>query len=635
MNGGKLKTMTGPRSSRALSTASTLLIETEHCIADFSDVQVRPQDHVDSMVQVEADEAILNSIVSGGSGQSSRHASQQASQQAPLKVLTRPVSSGKDPAAGFSFTKVKPTQQFDFRRPKQAPVIPQSPDLPRLSEDTPTEAHSHQSLLLSNTTQARQSVVDPAAPLGPSPKQVNPSDSRNALPMSFSDTTPAQSHAYKNPALSTANGPIMLDFSSVHTLPIGLPTATDDTLTNSEISGIKEPPILNIIIPDLSKPTTTAPVRSHSPIEVARGVGQGQLNKLNRSYMVSKDALTSVVGAPKITKSRLKKKGTDPAADVPPRLSNNKASYTEEDLLKLLMYRRRQGQQELEDFRTTQSQKEAEIQRLRDISNNLSHELQEVSQREIQKTAELSRIKANKPIWESKIKRLSDYVRGLTNDHKRLREDADDMQKQHTDVFIAGKELHDTLQGAQRSAEHERIRSQKRQDDVRHEIESLAQTVQHQSTQLQNGNSLLQSERERSNRLEDQIIRITISYEQLLQVFTSHRDGVNGKLDDILQQAKSIVLSDKSPEPPSLDPIRPMLEQCVSMLHRLHEVDAVEPEDLGKLGDTMDSFVRGYVALRTQLIFRIHTHSKPVSLFRSNPAKRTVPQLQRDKRSLR
>ena len=587
------------------------------------------------MVQAEADEAILNSIVSGGSGQSSRHTFQQASQQAPLKLLTRPISSGKDPAAGFSFTKAKPIQQFDFRRPKQAPVTPQSPDLPHPSENIPTEAHPHQSLPLSNPNQASQSVVDPTVPHGPSPKHHNPSASRDALPMSHSDATPAQLQAYKNPALSTANGPIVLNFSSAHTLPNEFPTATGDTLTNSNVSGSKEPPILNIIIPDHSKPTTTAPVCTRSPIDVARVVDQGQLNKLNRPYIVSKDPLTSVTGAPKITKSRLKKKKTDPAADGPPPLSNTKGAYTEDDLLRLLMYRRRQGQQELEYFRATQSQKEAEMQRLREISNNLSHELQEVSQRETQKTAELSRIKANKPIWESKIKRLSDYVKGLTNDHKRLRENADDLQKQHTDVFVAGKELQNTLEGAQRSAEQERIRSQKCQDNARHEIESLAQTVQHQSTQLQSDKSLLQSERDRSNRLEDRIARITVSHEQLLQVFTGHRDGINGKIDDLLHQAKSIVLPNKAPEPPSLDPIRPILEQCVSMIQKLHEVDAVKPEDLGKLGDTIDSFVRGYVYLRAQSLCHIHTHSKPVLLFRSNPAKRTVPRLQRDKSSLR
>lgn len=562
-------------------------------------MQAPPQDHVDSMVQVEADEAMLNGIVSRGSGQSSRHTSQQAFQQAPLKMLTRPVSSGKDPAAGFSFTKAKPIQQFDFRRSKQAPVTPQSPDLPRPSENIPTEAYRDQSLLLSNTNQASQSVVDPAVPHGSPPKHHNPSASRDALPMSLSDATPAQSQAYKNPARSTAKGPIMLNFSSAHTLPNECPTATDDTMTQPYVSEIKEPPMLNIIIPDHSRTTTTAPVRTHSPIEIARVVDQGLLNKPNRSCMVSKDPLTSVTGAPKITKSRLKNKKTDSAADGPPRLSNTKEAYTEDDLLKLLMYRRRQGQQELEYFRATQSQKVAEIQRLREISDNLSHELQEVSQRETQKTAELSRIKANKPIWESKIKRLSDYVKGLTNDHKRLREDADDLQKQRSDVFIAGKELHNALEGAQISAEQDRIRSQKCQDGARHEIESLAQTVQQQCTQLQNHKSLLQLERERSNRLEDRIARITVSHDQMLQAFTGHRDGINDKLDALLHQAKSIVLPNKAPEPPYLDPIRPMLEQCVSMLQKLHEVDAVKPEDLGKLGDTMDSFVRGYVYLHT------------------------------------
>ena len=415
--------------------------------------------------------------------------------------------------------------------------------------------------------------------------------------MPFADATPAHSQAYKNRAPSTASGPIKLDFSSTRTLPNEFPAATDDTLTDSNVSGIKEPHISNVIIPDHSKPTTTAPVSIHSPVEVARVVGQGQINKQNCSRMASKDPLTSVAGAPKITKSRLRKKKTAAAADGPPPLANAKGAYTEDDLLRLLMYRRRQGQQELESFKTTQSHKEAEIQRLREMSSNLSNELQEVLQRESQKTAELSRIKANKPIWESKMKRLNDYVKGLTNDHKRLREDADDLQKQHTDIFVAGKELQDTLEGAQRSAEQERTRFQKFEDDARHRIESLAQTVQHQRTELRSDENLLVAEKERSNRLENQILEITASNEQLLQLFTGHRDTINGKIDALLHQAKSIILPNKALESPSQDSITPMLEQCISMLQKLHDVDVVKLEDLGKLGNTMDSFVRGYVYL--------------------------------------
>ena len=470
MNGGKLKSMIGPQeSSQALNMASLPSSGIVHWIADLADPHLGPQDHV------EADEAILNDIVSRGSGQSSRQTSQKASQGAPLKVLTRPVSSGKDPAAGFTFTKAKSVQQLDFRRPKQ-------------------------------------NAVNVAAHRGPSPEHHDTSVVKDPFSVPFphaAPTTMAPTSSHSLTEIAAYQGPS----PEHHDTPV-----------------VKDP--FSVPFPHAA-PATMASTSRHSPTEAV--AHQGPLPEHNGSRLrkASRNALTSVAGTPKIIKFRRKKTKMGPATDgLPP-------PYTEDDLLKLLMYHRRQGQQELECSRATQHQKEAEIQQLRDTSNNLSSQLQEFVQCEAQKTAELSKLKANKSVWESKIKRLSDYAKGLANDQKRLREDAEHYQKQRDE-------------------------------------------------------SLLMAERERSDRLEDQVSRITASHGQLLELFTGHRDTITGKIDDLLHQAQSIVPLQKSSELDSRDPIGPMLEQCVGMLEKLHKADTVKPEDLRKLSDTMDGFVGGY-----------------------------------------
>ena len=392
---------------------------------------------------------------------------------APLTVLTRPVASDQDPAAGFSFTKAKPIQNLDFGRPKQTPITTQSQDPPPQSGDIiPIEGHTHQSPPLPNT-------VNAAAHQGPSPK---------------------------NHTTSVAKDPLQVPF----------PNATF---------------------------ATTVLASGHSLAKTVKIIDQPQANMQNRSLKASRDPLTSVAQAPKITKSRGKKTRIGAATDCPPQPLSPKYAYTEDDLLRLLMYRRRQGQQELEHFRTTQQQKETEIQRLQDISNNLYSQLQDVEHRETQTNAELTKIKANKPIWESKIKRLSDYVKGLTNDHNRLRDDADDLRK-------------------------------------RHEMETLAQTIQHQDTQLRSEENLFMAERERSNRLEYQISGITASHEQLLHLFTGHRDTITGKIDDLLHRAQSIVPPTKGSESDPHNPITPMLG----------------------LKDSMNSIVEGYVSFLYSII---------------------------------
>ena len=590
-----------PRLSRALNMASIFTDGSKTCIADIPDPLPEPQEHIDVTALAEADEVVLTGIVSGYSGQSSphgsqhgsQHSSQQASQKEPPKVLTRPASSGKDPAAGFSFTKAKPIQQLDFRRPKQAPVIAQPPESTRPSETLTLEAHSHQPPHLQDTTQVVQNVVDFAADRALPPQHHNPPTLKDALPVPFPDAISTRSQAYRNPASNTIAGAMTHCFSSTNTVPNEVSTASHDTLTDSNPITTKEPHVLKIVIPDHGESKRTTTASEDRSAEVTRVPDEPRINHPKRPRKASKDPLTSIAGAPKITKTRRRKTQVVPATNplAPP--SSPKSTYTEDDLLKLLMYRRRQGQQELEYFKITQNQKEAEIQRLREMSNNLSNELQDVLQRESQNAAELSRIKAKKPVWESKIKRLSDYVKGLTNDHKRLREDADNLQKQRTDVFVTGKDLHDTLEAAQKSMEQERIRSQRLREDTHHKMETLAQTVQQQCTQLQSNDNLLTAERERSTRLEDQVSRVSVSQEQLLQLFTGHRDTITDKIDSLLHQAKSIVLPNQTLEPHHQDPVEPMLEQCISMLQKLHDADTVKPEDLRKLGVTMDSFVRG------------------------------------------
>ena len=470
----------------------------------------------------EADEAIMNGNVLGGSGQSSREGSYQASQGAPVKVLTRPVSSGQDPAAGFSFAKAGPIQQLDFRRPKQTPISSTSQDLSLASEGILKGKASHQSPNVPNTAPAKEIFM-----------------------------------------------------------------STVENLADSNLRRTSESPVLNITVPSRNKPAT-ALVSGHSRPENVSAIGQPPINMQGRSSKAFSDPVSSVAEAPKIAKTRRAKPkvGSTVNGPSPPNLA-----YTEEDLLKLLMYRRRQGQQELEYFRATQHQKEAELQTLRDLSNDLDAQLRDVIQREAQKTVELSKVNANKPIWEDKIKRLVDYVKGLTNDHKRLREDANELYKQHEELFIAKRELQDTLDDARKSVEQQRLRSQQYENDTRHTIESLQQTVQNQSTQIRSDKNLLAAEQERSNRLDDHISRITTSHGHLVDLFAGHRDTIAGKIDELLHQAQSVVSPVEAAD--SNDSIGPMLEQCVGMLQKLHEADTIKPKDLQKINDTMDSFITG------------------------------------------
>ena len=593
-------------------------------MADLSDPDPNPKDHIDSGISIEANEPILNGTVSGGSQHSSRPGSQQASQQPPIKVLIRPVSSGRDPAAGFSFAKVGPMQQLDFRRPKQAAAITQSPGLSHPLERVPTvETSSHQSPHPATVTETVRNVPDTTGRQSPVTEDRNVGSLEEPLPVAVQSAIPVNSHAPNHQPVTSTSGPIKLDLSSIRSPRNEDSMTVDESVTNRKLNGTKVPCPLNIIIPGPGKSTLIPPAHMHNHIDVTEGVDQPQVSNQNRSRQASRDLLTSVAGTPKITKNRQRTTKTRPLKEGAQTSSNTKGGYTDDDLFRLLMYRRSQGQQELEHFRAMQQQKDIEIQNLREMSGQLSTQLEDLVQREALKTAELSKIKARKPVWERKIKHLSDYVKGLTNDHKRLREDSDDLRKQYEDIFVAREEWHSTLTDAQKSMEQERVKFQELKNGAQSRIEALVHTVQSQSDQLKSDESLLLAERERSNRLEDRISSINAGHGKLLELFNSHRDSITDRLDGLLNHAQTLVPPERSSELHSDDLIRPMLEQCLEMLQRLQEARTVKPDELKNLNDTIDRFIQGYLLA---LNFNPPTNSDTALLSLSKPAKRVPNQ---------
>ena len=496
-------------------------------------------------------------------------------------------------------------QKLNFRGQKQAPIVLEPPDLSR-PVSKPTEIPSNQLPPLPVPETAIQKILDIRVRQSPTPEHQNASLLKGSISVQSPDATLATSRPYNDPAPITTSGPIRLSFPSTRTSPDGVSAAANDPLPVANLNGTKEPGVLNIVIPDRSKHTKTAFSPIDSPVVVAGVVGDQRFNVQNGSRKALKDPLTAMAGAPRFTKPRRNTK-YGPVKDGPQPSSISKAGYTEDDLLRLLMYRRKQGQEELENFRATQQQKEQEIIKLHETSSHLSSQLQEVIQREAQTTAELSILKANKPVWESKIKRLGDYVKGLTNDHKRLREDADDLHKHHGDMVTVREELHNTINDVQESLKQERIKVQQLQNRAHQEINTLVQTVQNQNQRIQSDESLLAAERERSRQIEVQIFEITTSHNQSLELFTSHSDAITRKIDDLLRQSQTAVPPNKDPESPSHDLIIPMLEQCVGMLQKLHKEETVRPEDLQKINDAMDNYVQGYALLSILSFYRTST----------------------------
>lgn len=366
--------------------------------------------------------------------------------------------------------------------------------------------------------------------------------------------------------------------------------SADDTLVGSNSDRTKTTRTYDNSSLGLTKSVDKSPASCHAPnMFVVNGHHQ-------QDSVVKPTGKASREGAeandrPTVTKTRRKKQSSVPNRG--PSHSHN--SPTEEDLLNVLLYKRKQAAQEREKIQESQQAKDAELQRSIQIINELYAQLQDVSQRYSEKEAELARIKACKPGWESKLKKLSDYVKGLTNDHNRLRDDAKLIREQQTSVLKDKNDLFGTLREVYQASQKENARSNQVVTEARHDLEMLEQTMQHQQLKIREEEALLVSERLRSSHLEEEISAFTTSGAELQESLAQHREAITEKINDLLTTTSQHVQA--TPAEASQDDLRPMLEQCITLIEALPKPDVgVKPADFQQLEDSVRMYFEGRVA---------------------------------------
>lgn len=553
------------------------------CEAKFSDPWTAPHEDDDSGLQLLADQAVLHDVTP--------KESESSCQQAPTRVslLTRPETSGDDPGAGFSFTKAQPLQKLDFTRgPKQNTTVPSNGEAISSSHDTASNIHS----------------------------RVSPAVSENTKSAEFLDTAPSKRIDIRvQPRIPLLSSPLTegstvadpVDFrphNHLSTKSMSKPVLEDPPLKASE-NGISKTPDYTLVDPEFCGPNTTREtgllsnkyktdaVKPVSDYVAAQVTNNGEFQAADHSKSIktfSREPHTFGTAAPKVTKIRRRKTAAGPVGNEAPRFVNNN-TWTEDNIMDFLSYKVKQGRQEREQIKCAYEAKEVEIHRLRQAIDSLYTQLQEMDKRHSEKTSELSKIKAAKPGWESKIKKLTDYVKGLTNDHNRLRDDAKDLQEQQGSISDDYQDLKDSLKEAHRAIKHERGASKQVIGEARRELEQLGCTIRLQRKQLESDETLLLAEHKRSDRLEDQISSFSANHGQLLELFASHRESMFAKIDDLVIKTLDVhPLSNTGPQ----DDVRPMLAECLKLVQHLHAAENLRPADLEKLGVSMDSCIARY-----------------------------------------
>lgn len=349
----------------------------------------------------------------------------------------------------------------------------------------------------------------------------------------------------------------------------------DDTLVGSDVDGSGGVPAQTTTVPEPVRPlkdasvAVTLPANGSHTTQAVQTHAQCKGNKPRKKKRQS--ALASRGGPLKAMTS------TNPAS--------------EEHLLQLLQYKQRRNAEERETLQAEQQAKEAELQHLAQASSNLYSQLQEMTQRHDEKESQLAKFEVAKSSWSTKYKKLSDFVKGLGNDYNRLRDDSRVIQERQGNITKDKEDLHNELRQIHYKTEQQHTTSKELVTDARHDLEILGQRMQHQQEKLQEDKVLLISERERNNRLEEQIATFTTSQAQLLNLFAGHRDTIIGKLNELLTKAGH---AQAALPQESQDDLKPMLEQCVSLLQGMPKVDGgMKAEDMEKLNESMSGYFEG------------------------------------------
>ncbi|KAL8668822.1 MAG: hypothetical protein Q9168_006557 [Polycauliona sp. 1 TL-2023] len=249
-------------------------------------------------------------------------------------------------------------------------------------------------------------------------------------------------------------------------------------------------------------------------------------------------------------------------------------------LLKALTIHYHKQKQQRDELRAKEKEKDDEIADFKNIIMLLDGQLQESNQQLSSQEAKLLEYRQLIPGWQDKVKKLSNFVKGLSNDHARLRDDAQFIQHQQQKIRIHKDSLDKTLKQSLGALETERLYEQKRLAKAHHRTEMAEQALDSCNMELQGKNTSLQAEQERSS-----------NYQASLDRFASNRGDILTKLAD---QESIIISKIASLDTTIADVVRnasahayedpnPRLEMCISLLKEPPAVDPVCVDDVRKL----------------------------------------------------
>lgn len=391
---------------------------------------------------------------------------------------------------------------------------------------------------------------------------------RTAIPSYTSEATPLRIGQQRNQSVLKANR---------------LPNQTSQGETNVAILPFEQ----NLVARNI----TESSLRQLRPTHIAQ----------NRTPMPTNDTAQELIQpGGKVTKRRStsRKKSTAGIAPVqsveavlPQDLTTSStiAPKSEDEALMDALWLRYQTQ--CHQSKVEQSQLKAtaaELMRVKEANGTLQTRLHETQRCAERQQTELDQNKSKMAVWQAKLGKLSQNIHGLSEDHVQLKQDSvlirkrqEEISKDKADLDVTMMEVH------QYAKDRELTELSGLKKEGEHRIRLLEQTVENQERQIEEDWDLLRAERERSLRLEAEILRFSAKHDELMRDVVVHRQTMSAQLGELLLICQKHQAAPKSDDDSHVE-IK--LEEFATLIKELRDVDKVTPSDFQKL----DSSVRKY-----------------------------------------
>ena len=290
----------------------------------------------------------------------------------------------------------------------------------------------------------------------------------------------------------------------------------------------------------------------------------------------------------KVTKTRKKPKGSRMLQNpvVNPQTNPLGSEPSPEDLLTILLFRARQDKKARDLAKAIQQAKEAELEDMAQAYTILRAQMQELSQREKAQQAELLKYHRILPSWKTKIRRLEDYMKGLTNDHNQLRDDAIILEREQQSLKIDRAEVTASVKEAQEIFGQVSANTTRILTNTKRQIQKLDQCIEEQNIRHEENMNRLEGEQARNIKLEQDISGILMNQQQMEGLLHTQHEVVTEKMNEIFSKPLTIesIPSDFQKH------IWDMLDRVLGLLTEIKAMDKANPEYLLRIDETIADF---------------------------------------------